>query len=188
MNSETLPDKLCSSKKLGSLAEIRPTIVIDNREQTPLHFTRLQSVRRTLLSGDYSVSGLEHLFAIERKSIPDLVSSVCSSERERFERELHRLRGFRFARLLICGPREDIVVHNYRSNASPKAVLNSLSSFECRYNVPVVFADNEKYAAELIESWGYWFSRQIAQEAENLLKGHETITHADDKVKSAICR
>src|SRR5688572_25097121 len=60
------------------------TIIIDSREQNPLTFTRLSSIRGTLQSGDYSIAGLEHLFAIERKSLDDLAMSV-TSERERFE-------------------------------------------------------------------------------------------------------
>jgi len=143
-------------KNLGNLANVRPCIVIDSREQTPLRFTRLESVSGTLTSGDYSILGATHLFAVERKSIPDLVSSTCSSERDRFERELHRLRGFRFARLLVCGPRSDIEQHLYRSSASPKAVLNTVAAFEARYNVPAVFCANPTAASEQIESWAYW--------------------------------
>ncbi len=116
-----------------------PTIIIDTREQTPLTFTRFPSERGTLQSGDYSIRGLENLFSIERKVPGDLVQSV-TRERDRFERELHRLRGFDFARFLIVGTEQDILDHNYRSKAAPKAVLNSLRAFEVRYRVPVVWA------------------------------------------------
>jgi hypothetical protein len=50
-------------KSLGYLAEVAPVLVIDNREQTPLVFTRLRSVRGTLYSGDYGIRGLEDSFA-----------------------------------------------------------------------------------------------------------------------------
>jgi hypothetical protein len=40
-------------------------IVIDSREQDPLTFERLASVRGTLTPGDYSVVGLQDLFSIE---------------------------------------------------------------------------------------------------------------------------
>ena len=49
----------------SKLTNFQPTLVIDNREQTPLVFTRLQSVRGTLTTGDYSAVGLEELFSIE---------------------------------------------------------------------------------------------------------------------------
>jgi ERCC4-type nuclease len=138
-----------------------------------LQFTRLDAVRASLTSGDYSVLGLEHLFAIERKSIPDLVACCCSGERERFERELHRLRGFRFARLLIVGERVQIEEGEYRSQARPKSVLNSLAAFEARYNVPVVFSPTPETAAEQVEAWAYWFAREVCESANGLLRGHK---------------
>ncbi len=60
-------------KSLDQLSEMRPAIVIDTREQMPLVFRHLSAVRATLQTGDYSVLGLEHLFAVERKSLADLV-------------------------------------------------------------------------------------------------------------------
>ena len=49
-------------------------IVVETREQEPLVFKSLKSVGGTLLSGDYSVAGLEELFSVECKSISDPVS------------------------------------------------------------------------------------------------------------------
>jgi DNA excision repair protein ERCC-4 len=171
-------------RSLGKLADVRPTIIVDTREQAPLVFKRLPFVRGSLQSGDYSALGAEHLFAVERKSLADMVSSTCSSERERFERELHRLRGFRFARLLICGPRSDIENHTYRSNASPKSVLNTIAAFEARYNVPAVFCANPAEAAEKVESWAYWFAREIVEAANDLLRGYQTLDRTPSEAGS----
>jgi ERCC4-type nuclease len=88
----TLPAR----RGLGQLANTKPVICIDSREQQPLVFTRLRSVVGTLTSGDYSVLGLQELFAVERKTVADLVACCVGENRQRFERELHRLRGFRF--------------------------------------------------------------------------------------------
>lgn len=154
-------------------AEPLPSLVVDTREQAPLLFTRLPSVRGTLPTGDYSVAGCEELFAVERKSIPDLVASV-TGERERFERELHRLRGYRFKRLLIVGTRADIEAHRYRSNASPKAVLASLSAFEVRYDLPVVWCPTPQDGAAALEGWAWWFAREIRNAASFL--GNRTAT------------
>ena len=112
---------------LGDLAGAKPTIVIDSREQSPLTFTRLQSVEGTLYSGDYSVRGLEELFAIERKTVADLTACCCGDNRARFERELHRLRGFVFKRLLIIGSEEQILRGQYR-----RALRRKLSSVRWR--------------------------------------------------------
>lgn len=161
-------------KGLGRLADIRPVIIIDNREQAPLEFTRLASVRGTLQSGDYSVVGCETLFSIERKSISDLTGCVAGG-RDRFERELHRLRGFRFARLLIVGSVEAIEAGEYRSKIKPKAVLNTLSAFETRYNIPVIYEATPELAARRVESWAYWFSREIATTVNELLRSTERV-------------
>jgi ERCC4-type nuclease len=72
-------------------------------------------------------SGLEHLFAIERKSIPDLCACCVGANRERFQRELHRLRGFYFKRLLIVGREDDIYPGRYHSSVTPKAVFATLN-------------------------------------------------------------
>lgn len=162
----TLPAK----KGLSRLAESRPVIVIDSREQEPLRFSRLPVARDTLQSGDYSFRGGEHLFAIERKTIADLVGS-CTRGRARFERELHRLRGFAFKRLLIVGTREEIRAHGYRSQATPRAILASLAAFEIRYSVPVVFCPDPTAAAIQIESWVWWYSREVVEAANKLLTG-----------------
>ena len=125
---------------------IRPTMVTDSREQDPLTFRTFPSVTGTLVSGDYSFRGGEELFAVERKSIADLVASV-TGERERFERELHRLRGFRFARLLVVGAQAEVEQHRYRSATTPKSVLHSLAAFEARYSIPVVWSPTPEEAA-----------------------------------------
>ncbi len=169
--------KLPALRSLGDLADVRPTIVIDSREQTPLTFTRLDSVVGTLQSGDYSFVGGDS-FVIERKSIPDLVSCCVGSNRERFERELHRLRGFKFARLLIVGSRQDIEEHNYRSDVAPKSVLHSLSAFEARYGIAVVFEPCPEAAACLVESWAYWSAREVVGAANELLRSNKQLKEA----------
>jgi ERCC4-type nuclease len=146
---ETLP----GLRGLGKLANLRPVIAIDSREQAPLKFTRLQAVRWSLFTGDYSIKGLEDQFAVERKSIDDLVNCCLSSNRQRFAHELHRLRGFQFKRLLIVGCREDISAGLYHSRINPKAVLATLAAFEIRYDLPVAFAATPEEAATMIERW-----------------------------------
>ncbi len=144
-----------------------PTLIVDSREQDPLVFKKLPSERGTLQTGDYSIKGCEEIFAVERKSIADLVQSV-TTERDRFERELHRLRGFRFKRLLIVGGESEIRTHRYRGSANPKAILHSIRAFEIRYDVPVVWQAFPNKAAEQVESWAWWFSREVLKAAESL--------------------
>jgi DNA excision repair protein ERCC-4 len=155
-------------RSLGDLADYAPRILIDTREQTPLVFSRLESVIGTLATGDYSVIGLQELFAIERKSIDDLVGCCMGENRLRFERELHRLRGFRFKRLLVVGSRGEIEVQRYHSRISPKSVLGSLAAWECRFDLPVVFAPTPTEAADQIERWAWYFAREVVEATNNL--------------------
>src|SRR5262245_13306915 len=148
---------------LAKLADCRPVMAIDTREQEPLKFTRFKSVRSTLYSGDYSIRGLEDSFAIERKSIEDLANCCLSSNRERFEHELHRLRGYRFKRLLVIGTREDIAAGHYHSRIAPKAVLATLGAFEVRYDLPIVFIPSPEEAALQVERWSWWVTRDVTE-------------------------
>ncbi len=142
----------------------QPRILIDTREQDPLPIARYPSARATLNSGDYSFAGGEHLLAVERKTIPDLVRSL-TTERERFTRELERLRGYRFARLLVIGWPGQIEQGHYRSKTPPKAILHSLYSLEAKF-VPVCWAPTPQEGAELVERWVFWFARSCVQAAE----------------------
>ena len=150
-----------------------PTILIDTREQTPLTFHNLPSEPATLQTADYSIKGFEDHFAIERKSVADLVSSV-TFERERFERELVRLRGYSFRRLLIVGTLADIEEHHYQSRTEPKAVIASVTAFEIRYQLPVAWCPTPTAAAVQIERWAIYFLRERLNQAQAILNRYET--------------
>jgi DNA excision repair protein ERCC-4 len=159
-----------------------PCIVIDTREQEPLPIRRLPTVRAGLLTADYSLAGLEAVFGIERKSIADLVACCAASNRERFENELHRLRGYHFKRLLIVGTRREIEDGAYRSRITPAAVLGTLAAFEVRYEIPVVFEPDPEAAARRVECWGWYFAREHVQSVNALMKtASEVINTVSDK-------
>jgi len=138
-------------------------IIVDNREQTPLDFTPYPCTvaSGTLDTGDYSLNGLGHLVAVERKSVPDLVASV-TRERSRFERELARARGLDLFAVVIEGTFEDVRSHNYRSQAKPHAVLQSITAFTVRYGVNWIWAGNPAGAAYFT----YWALEKYLAEAE----------------------
>jgi len=143
-----------------------PVVVIDTREQTPLPIEGLPWVRGSLQSGDYSIQGAEELFAIERKTIPDLVSCCSGDNRTRFEKELHRLRGFAFARLLVIGTQEQIAAADYPGTISPQSVLASLAAWEIRYRVPVIFTPTLLDAVAYVEAEALWFAREHIKTAQ----------------------
>lgn len=157
-------------KSLGRLSELRPCVVIDTREQTPLEFLRLPSQRGNLFSGDYSAVGLELLLAVERKTCGDFISCCMNSNRDRFEHELARLRGMKFRRLVIVGTRSEIEAGQYRSNITPKAALATLETFQIRYDIPVCFFPSPAEAAREIEQWVWYFAREIVMAANGLAR------------------
>jgi ERCC4-type nuclease len=150
----------------------RPVLIIDSREQCalPLEFPFIVG---TLQSGDYSIRGCENLFAVERKSVADLVSCTVGEARERFTRELHRLRGFAFKRLLLIGVPAEVTQHRYRSSVSPQSVMGSLAAWEIRFDCPVVWCPDPESAARLVESWASYFSREILKTADCLRSAQE---------------
>jgi DNA excision repair protein ERCC-4 len=108
--------------------------IIDSREQTPLDLEPLTTITCTLTTGDYSVRGLEHVVAIERKSLQDLVACV-GVERERFDREVQRLLAYPVRILVIESSWEAIESHEpinpqWRGKVSKEAVLGSLMGWE----------------------------------------------------------
>ena len=150
------------------MEKVNPVILVDTREKAPLHFEHYQTEAATLTTGDYSIKGMESAFSIERKSTPDLIASL-TRDRDRFTRELERLRGYRFKRLLIEGTIDQIRMHDYRSLATPAAVLGSLNALEVRFNIPVVFAGTRIHAAELIEQWAFYYLREQVKHAQSII-------------------
>jgi DNA excision repair protein ERCC-4 len=167
--------QLPALRSLGELADRAPEIVVDTREQDPLAFERLASVRGTLQTGDYSVAGLEDLFSIERKTVSDLVGCCMGENRDRFERELHRLRGYRFKRLLVVGSEAEILAGQYHSNIKPNAVLATVWAFEMRYDLPVVFVPSPGDGARRIERWAFYFAREVVAATNNLWRGEAAL-------------
>jgi ERCC4-type nuclease len=161
---------------LRSLGDTKILIAQDSREQCPLKFKHFPSMVCCLGTADYSIVGYESEIGIEKKSIDDLVSCCVGENRERFERELHRLRGFRFKRLAVIGSRTLIEVQRYRSRIAPKAVLATIGAFEIRWDVSVTFFESAEEAALQIERWFFFFYREQIKRANDLLQGSRKAT------------
>lgn len=158
-------------------------LIVDTREQDPLPFHRIDGVVEisgTLQSGDYSLAGFEEEFAVERKSLNDLVGSL-TGDRDRFRRELHRLRGFAFRRLLVECSVSDILAGKAFSKANPKALVASLTSFEIEFDVPVVFIANRVDAARWLARSAWYFRRL---RAKPFAKESGTCPHCAVKVEN----
>ena len=143
--------------------KIEPTIVVDTREQEPWSFRNLPTESGTLDTGDYSVRGLEHRVAVERKSLDDLLACV-GRERERFKRELQRLRGYRLRCLVVEASYADLERGGWRSKIQPSHVLGSLAAWMAQYSLPIWLAGNRESAAGFAERYLYQCARLVAQE------------------------
>lgn len=126
--------------------------LVDTREQAPLDLSPLRAEPASLPTGDYSVRGLEHVVAIERKSLPDLLACV-GRERDRFEREVQRLLAYPVRALVVEATWLDIEAGGWRGDVKPQAALGSLLGWIAA-GLPVVMAgDHERagrYAARLL--------------------------------------
>jgi DNA excision repair protein ERCC-4 len=143
------------------------TAVIDTREQHPFDLKPMQTVPGTLNVGDYSIFGLESVIAIERKSLPDLVA-CCGRERERFQRELDRLRGWPVSAVVIECSWEDIQSGDWRSQLTPGQVRASLESFIAQGHC-IVMGGNRKTASKLTRGILFYAARYRWREARAMV-------------------
>lgn len=132
------------------------TILVDSREQRPFNFEHerydVKIQPGTLITGDYSLRGLEDKVAVERKSLPDLVGCL-GRERERFERELLRGAALDAFAVVIEAGWADLAGGNFRSQINPHAACQSVLAFMARYRLPFLFAGSRP-AAEYV-TWGF---------------------------------
>lgn len=121
------------------------SIIIDTREQLPYEFP--DSIRQKLDQGDYSLREMEHVVAVERKSIQDLVGSLTSG-RKRFEREMERLQSeVRWPWLLVESSVSQIAAGGFmHSKANPRSILGSLFAWTMRYGVLLLPACDRAHA------------------------------------------
>ena len=143
------PDVRVPTARAAGIARLQ--ILVDAHERYPYTFAdqQVDTVRLALTCGDYAVrgpAGDELVAAVERKSLPDLVSSLTSG----------RLR-FALAELAVV-PRAAVVVEDRYSQVfvqdrvRPAVVADGLAELQVRYpTVPIVFCETRKLAQE----WTY---------------------------------
>lgn len=125
------------------------TVWIDNREQLPYTFANLPpkasrsglfvvpTERLYLATGDYTISGYEDRFAIERKSLEDLYATL-GQHRDRFENELQRLNAMAFAAVIVEASVREVwnpakFRRGWQSRLKPMSVEGTIVSWSIRY-------------------------------------------------------
>jgi hypothetical protein len=159
------PNVALPTARAGGLADLE--IIVDTRERYAYRFTgqAVTTVSRALPCGDYGVVAGGRLVAVvERKSIPDLVSSVTNGK-------------LRYALGdLAAVPRAAVVVEDRYSalfkqrHARPAAVADALAEYQIRWpTIPLVFCETRPLAEEwtyryLAAAWQWAATEPAAQD------------------------
>lgn len=151
-------------------ADLKPeniVCLIDRREQCPLDLAPLAVDMATLATGDYSIRGLEHIVAIERKGLSDLLECV-GRERERFEKEIQRLLAYPCRALVVEATWRDIEIGDWRGDITPAQALGSLLGWIVA-GVPVLMAGDHERAGRYVARMLLLAARRRWRESRNLL-------------------
>jgi hypothetical protein len=159
------PNVALPTARAGGLADLE--IIVDTREHYAYRFTgqAVSTVSRALVCGDYGVVADGRLVAVvERKSLPDLVSSVTNGKLRYALGDLAAL------------PRAAVVVEDRLSalfkqrHARPAVIADALAEYQVRWpTIPIVFCETRPLAEEwtyryLAAAWHWAVSEPAAQE------------------------
>jgi DNA excision repair protein ERCC-4 len=152
------------------LADVSPTdlvAIVDSREQNPLDLQPLRQTTGTLVTGDYSLRGLESVIAIERKSLADMLGCV-GQERDRFHREVLRLLAYPVRALVIESTWPQIERGQWRSKIRAPAALGSVLNW-IAMGLPVIMAGDHPRAGRYVSRILFIAARRRWREARALV-------------------
>lgn len=134
----------------------KPTVIIDSAEHMGYTFGRFTNwfagtISKRLSVGDYTLLGMEDEIAVERKTLPDLVSSIIA-KRSDFISKCERLSSFKKKCFVIEGTLGLLKTPYEQSEAHPNAVLGSIIAAQERWGIPIYFLDNFLLAEEFVAS------------------------------------
>ena len=130
-------------------------VVVDSREQRPWSLNPLPTEPGTLTTGDYALRDFPNEVAIERKELSDFVA-CCGHGRDRFQRELERLKGYRSHAVIIEASWHELAAGEWRSKLKPQTVLRSLSSWMSAGSL--ILPAGDRAMAERIARSMLWFA------------------------------
>ncbi len=145
------------------------TAVVDSREQTPWDLSPMAMETDGLSVGDYSIKGLESIVAIERKSLADFVG-CCGAERDRFQKELDRLRGWPVSAIVIEANWADLELGQWRSKLSAKQVQASFCSWIAQGH-RIILGRDHATAASIARAILFYAARYRVREAAGIMAG-----------------
>lgn len=137
-------------------------IIQDTREKEPWSLTSFEDVRaqviETVNAGDYTIKGKETLITIDRKKKPAELANNLGMYKDRFMRELERMRQYKF-RYVICEfPYEKLLMFPKGSGlplrvqrkvrAKGKFLVSQVQRMSEEYEVEFIFCANREEAQE----------------------------------------
>lgn len=133
------------------------TIIVDTREQTPWEFENYTTANKKLDTGDYSIEGLQDIFAIERKRT---VSEIANNVTEpRFKDFLSRLEKFKHKFILLEFTLNNVMDYPVGSTVpkrmwhtlkiTNKYILKYLTEINIKYNIHTIYCGNRENAEEV---------------------------------------
>ena len=145
-----------SPSKLASLpAELHAEdvlLLVDSREQQPLHLTGFQTKVAGLPEGDYCLASSPQLAVAERKASCSELATCAGRERERFERELVRLRGYPH-RVVVCEfSWADVEAFDGPGEMTPAMLKGAIAAWTARY-VPFALVGSRAGAEDFLRRW-----------------------------------
>ena len=162
MTTKTKRPPIPAELKIGDVVAIQ-----DSREQRPLTLGMRTEVA-ALATGDYSVRGMEDRIAIERKSLQDYVQCV-GAERERFDREMMRLRAYDVRAVVLECSWSDLHAGQWRGNVTPGQVLGSTIGW-INSGVTVLPVGSHTAAAEVVTMILFHAARKRYRELRELTR------------------
>lgn len=146
------------------------TFIVDTREQNP--FWKNDVVTKKLDFGDYSIEGYETDFAIERKSMADLVGTLTSGH-ARFKRELQRAQIASFFAIVVEGSYEDLLAQRWSGSAYTKVkgfqIASIVDTLRVKYGIHIYFCKDRRGAKTLTRNLAksFWKIKQAELKAES---------------------
>lgn len=135
------------------------TIIIDTREQQPWTFSEYVVANKKLDTGDYSIEGLQEIFAIERKkSINEIANNIVEP---RFKDVINRMGQLKYSFFLLEFSMTDVLNYPIGSNLpkrmwdkvriTPAFIMKNILDWQLQHNIKVLFCNNASNAEKVAE-------------------------------------
>lgn len=146
------------------------TPVVDTREKRPWELQPAGCrgvVRKKLDAGDYSILGLEHRVAFERKGKHDFIACV-RKERCRFETQLKQLAAYQYSAVIVEAAYHEFNMKWWHSAAEPRHVKNAIAAWST-WGVPILFCGSPENCADHINRTFTAIAAMVARENQHIV-------------------